>query len=472
MSRGWLAPLLLAAAACGEPTSQAVTPTDRFAYPSAVALTARPGGGRALVVASGNYDLAYRGSDGGTVLSVDPTPAQPDGSGGSAGRAGGALVKLGEGAHVGSFTGELVVADAETCPVPGAASQAPEALVTTRYADQVWRLPMGADASIGPCAGDCVVPVPHGVYDPFGLALACRPDGLRRSAFVGFMRPSTLGGIVEQGWIAEVDLDSATSYTRIMPLGGSALGGMAYDAATDRLFVLGQPVLGAPVYVLDLGPCPSGVAACAAPRFTSVDLWSLLPGLDLQSIALSNPQAGLGRRAYVSARVYDPNLAQIIGYRPGADLAAVLLVLDVEEGVTGRPALRLLSHVDLPAGLGPSQVKVLPVRAPAAGVPRRDVVVVSGAGEGVVLVYDDDDGAARYLPIDGTTGAPEVGRAPYGLAAERLAGATPDDDVARVYVAASRAATVGIVDVPLARPAQAHVLRTTSGAPVRIGGIK
>ncbi len=107
-----------------------------------------------------------------------------------------------------------------------------------------------------------------------------------------------------------------------------------------------------------------------------------------------------------------------------------------------------------------------------AGVPRRDAVVVSGAADGVMLVYDDDDGALRYVPIDPTTGAPEVGRAPYGLAVERLSGATPDDDVARVYVAGSRAATVGILDVPLARPEQAKVLRIASGAIVRIGGIK
>lgn len=472
MSRGWLAPLLLAAVACGEPTSQAVTPTDRFAYPTAVALTEREGGGQALVVASGNFDLAFRGSDGGTVLSVDPSLALPDGTGGSAGRAGGALVKFGEGAHVGSFTGELVVADRQTCPIPGAASQAPEALVTTRYADQVWRLPMGADGSIAPCQGGCLVPVPHGLFDPFGLALACRPDGLRRSAFVDFLRPSTMGGVVEQGWLAEVDLDSPTSATRILPLGGSALGGMAYDAAADRLFVLGQQILSAHVHVLDLAPCPSSQQGCAAPAVSSVNLWGLLPGLDLQSIALSNPQAGLARRAYVSARVYDPNLAQLLGRRPGADLAAVLLVLDLQEGVNGRPSLALLSSVDLPAGLGPSQVRVLPVRAPVAGVPRRDAVVVSGAADGVMLVYDDDDGALRYVPIDPTTGAPEVGRAPYGLAVERLAGATPDDDVARVYVAGSRAATVGILDVPLARPEQAKVLRTASGAIVRIGGIK
>ena len=92
----WLSLSLLALAACGEPSAVRTTPTDRFAFPSAVAVTARASGGTALVVASGNFDLAYDGPNGGTVLSVDPSDWDPvAGTGGSAGRPGGELVPFG-----------------------------------------------------------------------------------------------------------------------------------------------------------------------------------------------------------------------------------------------------------------------------------------------------------------------------------------------------------------------------------------
>jgi hypothetical protein len=465
----WLTVALLALAACGEPSSVRRSPTDRFVFPSAVALTARQDGGAALVVASGNYDLTYDGADGGTVISVRPELAA---DGGSARPGGGALVKLGEGANVASFTGELVVADAATCPGYGTAARPPEALVTTRFADQVWRLPLGLDGSLGPCPGGaCTLPVEPLLHDPFGLALACRPDGQRRSAFVGYLRTARLGGPGLGGWIAQVDLDDSAAASRTIQVGDAALSGMAYDGASDRLFVLAQPFLSAPVYLVDLTTCPLGLAACPEPAVTLFDLATAQAGLDLQSIALSNPQAGLRRRAYVSARVYDPSLAAIIGVRPAADIGAVLLVLDVEENGFGRPALTLLRQIDV--GLGVSQVKVLPVRPPVAGVPQRDVVVVSSAGEGVVTVYDDDLDLARYIPLDSTSGAPEAGRSPFGLAAQLLPGATPADDVARVYVAASQAGVVGIIDVPLAQPDQARALRdATTGTLVRIGGLQ
>jgi len=55
----------------------------------------------------------------------------------------------------------------------------------------------------------------------------------------------------------------------------------------------------------------------------------------------------------------------------------------------------------------------------------------------------------------------------------RQPGATPAEDVARVYVAASRTQQVGIIDVPLSSPGQAHVLRDgATGALVRIGGLQ
>lgn len=448
MSKGWLAPFLLAVAACAEPSATRTTPLDRFAGPSAVALTA---GGQALVVASGNYDLSYDGVDGGTVISVDPVA--------SARYGGGALAPLGEGAHVGSFTGELVAVDADTCPTSDPANQLPEVLVATRFADQVWRLPLGAGGTLAPCTGAaCVLPIDANLHDPFALTLAC--SATRRSAFVSYLRTASVGGSALVGWIAQVDLDHPGD-TRVLRAGNDPTSGMAYDATTDRLYVMGRTSLAANVFVMDLTPCPTGLAACATPVVTGADLSLTLEGLDLQSIALSNPQAGLGRRAYVSARLYDPALGKLLGVRPGADIGAALLVLDVEENRAGHPALTILDVI--PVGMGASQVKVLPVRP---GL--RDVVVVSSAVEGVLTVYDDDTGLTRTIPIDQRTGAPEAGRGPFGLAVALQPGGT----TARVYVAASQQGVVGIVDVPLATPGLAAAPRDAAGALLRIGGLQ
>ena len=469
--------LLLALAACGEPSAARLSPTDRFVFPAAVALTARQGVGHALLVASGNYDLNYDGSDGGTVLSVDPSPyVAADGSGGSAGRPGGALVKLGDGAHVGSFAGQMVVVDSTTCPVAGATATPPvptpvEALVATRFADQIWRLPLDQDGHLGPCAGaGCTVPADARLRDPFGLALACRPDGARRSAFVSYLRTSDLGGATYQGYLAEIDLDAPAAPARPLLTGPAGLSGLAYDAQTDRIFATSELLGAAPVYILDLPACPASQAGCPEPAASVVNLWPSRPGLDLQSIALSNPQAGLARRAYVTARVYDSVLASIIMARPSGDLASVLLVLDAEDDLTGHPSFNLLRVV--PIGMGPSQVVVLPARDPdpVSHLPRRDVVLASSGVDGVVSVYDDEQGrVAHEIPIDVGTGAPEAGRAPFGMAAELLGGAPK---VARVYVAAVQQHVVGIVDVPLDSPGQAHALRDAGGALIRIGGFQ
>jgi len=472
---------LLALAACSEPTLARLTPTDRFAYPAAVAVTARQGGGTALLVASGNYDLNYDGPDGGTVLSVDPSLAVPDGlggyTGGSAGQPGGALVKLGAGAHVGSFASQMVVVDATTCPGTGTTARPPEALLTTRFADQVWHLPLDLDGHLGECqGGGCVFDIEKHIHDPFGVVLACRADQLRRSAFVAYLRTSDVNNAGLVGWLAEVDLDHPAAPARTIPLGNAGFSGLAYDDRTDRLFVLGEPALAAPIWVIDLTPCQIGAATCPTPDLTFTDLTAQQPGLDLQSIALSRrlPDPAdpgrelLPRRAYVSARVYDPSLAALLGGRPSADVGAVLLVLDLEEDPTGRISFKVLRRV--PIGMGPSRVQLLPQPATAPGaVPRRDVVVVSSATEGVVTVYDDEVGqVVRVIPLDAFTGAPEAGRSPFGLAAELLPGAPA---VARVYAAAVQQAAVGIIDVPLDAPGLAHTLRNDAGL-VRIGGIQ
>jgi hypothetical protein len=232
---------------------------------------------------------------------------------------------------------------------------------------------------------------------------------------------------------------------------------MAYDAEADRLYAVGRFTgLTAPLFVTGLDPCRPG-DACPDHSVFTVELANAFRGAELQAIALSNPAAGRARRAYVTARVYDADLAAAIGGRPGFDVGAVLLVLDLAESPAGEPRATLVRAVDL-LELGPGQVRVLP---PRAGL--RDVVVVSNQTTGTVTVYDDELGAvAAQVLVEPATGAPEVGRQPFAMAVRDL-GAT-----AEVYVASFDRSTVSVLEVPLARPAEAG-LKRAGGVPLRIG---
>ena len=477
-----LAALLLVLAACGEPASVRTPPMDRFLAPSGLAVTsvpARPGGGAsALLVASANYDLAYDGPTGGTVISVNPDPAA---QGGSAGQPGGALVKLpaAGGARKGSYTGALAVVDQASCPgyadpVHGSPATA---LVPSRYSGTLARLPVAADGGVVACDGPgCTVKFDEKLLDPFSVTVACRSDRTRRSAFVGFLQVAQLGNSeVRTGHVAELDLDAASpGVPSFFPIGLGPVSDMAYDALTDRLYVATRPVLStspssrAPIYAVDLGGCRPGDEGCPLPLES--DLFAVLRGADLQGLALSNPQDGLGRRLYVAARVYDVSLFSLIGVRPTNDLAGALMVVDAAEDVSGRPALRGLRVV--PVGTGPGQVRVLPARPPRPdGTPRRDLVAVVTSQDGSLTLYDDETGqVVRVLSIDETSGAPETGRKPFSLAVEPAASGPADAPVGRVYVGAFQQSVVTLVDVPLLSPGTAQVVQKPTGGPARIGG--
>jgi DNA-binding beta-propeller fold protein YncE len=176
-----------------------------------------------------------------------------------------------------------------------------------------------------------------------------------------------------------------------------------------------------------------------------LDLYQQQRGAELRSLALSNPVPGQPRRAYVSAVLYDADLATATGVRPAYDVGGVVMVLDLVENVAGAPDYRLVRVLD--AGLGAGQIRVLP---PRAG--KRDLVVWTNSSAGTVTVYDDEVGAvARVLTYDPVTGAPVAGREPFGLAVAD-AGAS-----ATVYLAAFGSSTVSVLDVPLASPGQASL---------------
>ncbi|HEX8970823.1 hypothetical protein, partial [Oryzihumus sp.] len=94
---------------------------------------------------------------------------------------------------------------------------------------------------------------------------------------------------------------------------------------------------------------------------------------------------------------------------------------------------------------------------------------MTATDDGVLAIYDDEAGAlARVFGRDQVTGAPEVGRKPFGLAVQDLG-----TGVARVFVGSFGEAVISAVDVPLAAPDSARVVPSPVDPtrPLRIGEV-
>ncbi len=464
--------LLLALSACDENLSHTPPPMDRFFFPGSLALTPVPsgnalapvvGGNQALLVVSANFDLRYDKEAGATLLSVDPAAAVAGGEGGSLGRSNGDLVKLGPGGRLGSYAGPVAVADVNTCKSLGGAAQA---FVASRYTRKLYHFPIGANGEVAPCqGGDCVLALDKDLLDPGPVSVACRDDGVRRSLWVSYLRAPYVSGIPPgTAWLSEFDLGDLAKVPRTIVLAPGPIGDMAYEKETDRLYAVGRFAgLTAPLFILDLTPCvydpndTSDPPACRTANVQTVDLYQVVHGAELVGIALSNPQAGRPRLAYISARIYDEAYAAATMSRPPFDVGGALLVVELQEAVSGEPLARVRQVV--PIGLGAGMVRVLPVR-PGLG----DLVVVPSSGDGSLQVFDDEIHAiSRVVAIDGTTGAPEAGRVPFSMAVEDRG------TEALVYVASFADWTVSVLRVPMADPSSADLLRDPAGKPLRIG---
>jgi hypothetical protein len=412
---GLLALLALGLSACSEATADVPPPMDAFYYPVGLALYPRASGGESLLVTSSDIDLRYGPNDGSTLLTVEPVYTL-----GTAGP----LTVVG-GVRLGSYAGPVTLATAATCP---GYTGPPQALVASRRDRQLYRFDLDANGAPTACpAAGCALPLDPDLLDPFDVALACRADGARRSAFVGYLSSPYLG-VYPSGtaWVSELDLEQNRPL-HTMAIGSGPVAEMAFDAATDRLFAVGRwDGQVAPLYVLDL--------------------YAIQRGAELTSLALANPVAGRPLRVYVTAALYDADQATLTGQRPSFDVGGVLMILDIVEDASGVPSVRLVRIVD--AGLGTGQVRVLP---PRAG--QRDLVVWANGTAGTLTVYDDDAGAvSSVLALDASTGAPVVGREPFGVTVSDQ-GAN-----ARVYVAAFNDSTVAVVNVPQADPGSATFL--------------
>ncbi len=401
-------------AACGNPPSAEPAPLDRFNAPIALGLS-----GGDLIVVSSNFELAYGLDDGGSVIPVD-VQASP--------------ASLGQGVRIASFAGELAVADAAACGLPETL-----ALVPAREGNSLYRVGVGAGGALT-CGARCRLPLRPDVADAYGVLAVCRPPAVaggepRARAYVSFLR--TAGN---RGQISEIDL--RTGATRNRDVGFGPVRSFAYDAQNDRLYFTAiESGATAPLRWIDLaGDCAIDVAvADGGCPVSGVDLALYLRGVEARGIALSNPQDGRTRRAYVAARVYNVDLAGSIGGRPGFDVGGVLLVLDLVEDRTGLQP-RLVGIFDV--GLGANEVKVLPAR-PGKG----DLVAVTASDDGLLWIYDDEQGAlVRVYGRDPHTGIPLLGREPFGLAVR------DDGATARVFVSSFKDGFVTPVDVPLDAP--------------------
>lgn len=432
--------LALAAAGCGSAFKADPGPVDRFYFPSAMALH-----GSDLLVLSTNFDLAFDTNDGGSVLLVDPE-ASPQG---------GLAVK---GAlRVGSFGGPIVIADKTAC---GLAHD--RAFFATRADDALWRVDIGDDGTLSCPAAGCREAVPATWSDPFAVAVTCTAD--RKSAWVSYLR-----GPLSSSWLHEYPLDGGAP--KLVQVPTFDISSFLFDADRERLWLgYAGTNLTAPLRWIDLGGgCAADVAevdgGCHVGTF---DLSTQVRGSDITSMAWGHPVTRNGltsRRLYVGMRLYDEDIANVIGSRPARDIGGVLAVFDVAEGAAGTPVFTLAERVEVGAGL--TQVAVLPPRD-ATGT-RRDVVVSASLDEGLVVVYDDEDGhgiPARVFGHDPVTGNAVLGRKPYAVVAEPVARA---GNVARVYVSAFDQSFVTPVDVPLDAPATAHVVEASPGIPRRIG---
>ena len=211
--------------------------------------------------------------------------------------------------------------------------------------------------------------------------MACRADGKRSSLFVGYLRTPTVGGYgFDTAWLTEFDLGRGPGFTRTFAMAPGPIGDMAYDALTDRLYAVGRySGQTAPLFILDLPPCAppdpadaTAVAACPAPRYQLVELIGALNGAELIGIALSNPQPGRPRRAYLSVRIYDQGYAAAVGGRPGFDIGGAIMVLDLVDDWLGNASARVANVVPIGPGAGLSGAsRSDPAWRPGGGAERR-----------------------------------------------------------------------------------------------------
>jgi hypothetical protein len=416
----------LALAACSpEERADPLPPLDRFYFPTGVAVSAASGvtGGKALVVASSNFDLRYSATDGGTVLSVNPQTSAVD----PLVTPGRAAVDLLDAERIASYSGAVAVADDANCP--GLSS--PLVLVASRFDDVLYRFGLGTSGALD-CGAGCALGVGGAAKDPFGVTVACGPAG--RRAYVGFLdTPKSTSGTGEGAWIAEVDLDGIAPM-RSLDVGDGTVRSMAYEAEADRLWIAARS-WGARALLYSVvlsSPTWKYLPSYAA---DSTDLYPSVRGLELRSLAVGTPIPGAtSRRLYATGRLFDADNIASDGSHPAADVGGLLLVLDVTDGLDGRPVVQIRNTVSLGTNVGDVAVVW---RKSATGTPLRDVVIATALDGDLLFVYDDEAEAIAEVIGHDPIGLPYLGDRPMALAVDQpRPDATSATYPATVYVGA------------------------------------
>jgi hypothetical protein len=466
--------LLALATACSDKVQDKLGPLDRFYYPTALAVRhydttagslgadcvgGAPGCVTQLLVASANFDLFYSPTQGGTVLSVRvpsdaemaaraaaaPTPGRPADFASfpdlSSDLTGQGPLLMGA-VRIGSYAGDLVVADDRTCP---GWSRGPQALVASRTTNRLHRIDLGAGSGELSCPDGCATPLDDRFADPYGIALACRgnpSDGtFLAGAYVGY-----LVAPLNEGFISRIDLLGSRA-TQAFSVGFDPPHALLYQAARDRLLLTGR--FGGsgivPFRWVDLGVdgLPFDVARLR-------NLASDFAGAETSGLALSSD----GNRAYLGMRLYDVGLASL-GGRPG-DTGGTLAVLDMADDPVVGTLARPLFSTDV--GRGPGEVRAV------ARTGKGDLVAVTCPGDDTLWLYDDELGRVVKVVARDAKGSPLLGRQPFGMAVERRAPASAAaPGLVRLYVAAFGSDVVNVIDLDPDRP-QAAELRAQLGA--------
>jgi hypothetical protein len=403
------------AVACGDEAKLEAGPLDRMYLPTGLAVHDHK-----LLVASSNADLRYDDETGGSVIAFDPRDLDS--------------VSVAGAVNIRSFGGDLAIA---ADPVACGTVVVPEAIavVATRGSNTLNVLRI-SDSDSGALSCDrCGIPISASFVDPLAVAIACAGGHAR--AFVGYLRATS-----SQAWITEYDLDSGTLRNALVGVG--PVRALAYDAAADRLYVVGlatgQPT---PLRWVGLSDCEIGVTGAGACTVGQAAIPALPPGVELRSIALAHhPFGSAPQRAFLTGRIYDPTSAATAGGRT-VDYGGLLIVVDLVDNAFGGVDVELVDS--LPIGRGAQDVRVLPARAG-----KRDVVAALAVDEGELWIYDDDTGSLARFGRNAATGAPELGHQPYGLAVDAELVGT----MARLYVGSFAESFVTPIDVPLDTPDQ------------------
>jgi hypothetical protein len=456
----------LAAAGCADSFPSSVPPLDRFDYPVGIAVRPLPSGRSALLVVSTNFDLRYDQDDGGSLLSVDPDASHDLAEGGG-------LAVLGA-LRIGSFGGEIAWADGKEsdavwrpagtfCPPlaadPAVAAGGAKVLVASRALERLYRIDMDAQGALA-CGAGCEVQLPIQLLDPYGVTIVCsRRGGISRAdAYFTHLR-----GVNNQGWLSRLDLLSGE--TLPLAVGVGATYTSAFDPDGGNLFVSTRIGIGNSLRWVDVLPEVLVAEGVGLPRYGSASLGSLVQG-GLGGLTRDVAVSGDRRFLYLSIDLFDDDAFA----RTGQILTkgGAVGVFDLTPTALGEPELRLDRLV--PTCVGAGQLRVLP---PRPG--RRDLLAVTCDAEGALALYDDDVGkVVSYVGLDPGTGAPELGRQPFGIAVEPIdpsravapaSPCGPGRPCSRIYAASFARGSVSLLELDPDDPASVALVKRIGSGP-------